>query len=341
MCKLINQGFEKGACRIRTGGKERVACRAGIKREDGNIYRLITSAHLSRPENYFSIYQSGCNFACRKCHSWHFSQVADGVWYSQSDILTICKDYEKEVTLKEPRHKATAWHGHDTCRCCGSCVLHGKRSRYCPRKLKPEQIVFSMQGFGPARNIVGFTGGDLTCNPEFYCKCAELIKAETGLWVLIETNGYGLTSKNLNMYEEAGIDSFWLDIKAYDNKVHRWLTGCSNSHILRLPKEIVKRGFVLEVLSLYIPGLVEADQICEIAKLVADVDEAIPFTILAFFPEYQMKGFRSPKIDEVINAFEVVKSTGLKNVRLGNTRVFAKGEEDYRLLEELVGIGRF
>jgi pyruvate-formate lyase-activating enzyme len=341
MCELVKQGFRKGACGTRKGDARLAACRAGIKKEGRKIYRLVRSAHLSRPENYFSIYQSGCNFSCRKCHSWYFTQVARGSWCSQYDILELCREYEEKVTLWEPRSRATAWHAQDTCRCCGSCVLRGKRSRYCPGKLREEQVVLSPQGFGPARNIVGFTGGDLTCNPEFYCECARLIKEETRLWVLIETNGYGLTPRNLDLLAEAGVDAFWLDIKAYDDGVHRWLTGCSNEHILRLPGEITKRGFVLEVLSLYIPGLVEAEQVYKIAKVIADVDEEIPFTILAFFPEHRMKHFRSPTVHEMVNAYTLVKAAGLSNVRLGNVGVFAKSREDFMLLEELVGRGNF
>jgi pyruvate-formate lyase-activating enzyme len=341
MCELIKQGFEKGACTTRKNGEKSVACKVGVKGEDERILRLIESAHLSRPENYFSIYQSGCNFSCRKCHSWYFTQVASGGWYSQFDILEMCREYEKEVTLREPRSRATAWHAHDTCRCCGSCILYGKRSRYCPRKLELGQIIFSPQGYGPARNIAAFTGGDLTCKPDFYCECATLIKEETNLWVLIETNGYGLTPTNLDLLAKAGVDSFWLDIKAYDDEDHKWLTGCSNERILKLPEEILSRGFVLEVLSLYIPGLVEADQLYQIAKLLAKVDEDIPFTILAFFPEHKMMGFRSPNLQEMINAFTLVQATGLKNIRLGNVGVFARGDADFELLEELVGVGRF
>ncbi len=197
------------------------------------------------------------------------------------------------------------------------------------------------QGWGPARNIVAFTGGDLLCCPEFYIECAKLIKAETDLWLLIETNGYALTPQTLDALKEAGVDAFWLDIKAYDGTDHKWLTGCFNRNILRLPEEIIKRGFVLEVLSLYIPNLVETLQLREIAQLIFDVDPEIPFTILAFFPEYQMKRYRSPKVSEMVEAYEAVKSTGLVNVRLGNTGVFASTEEDYFLLRDRVGRGNY
>src|SRR3972149_2779939 len=95
-------------------------------------------------------------------------------------------------------------------------VMYGKRSSLCPKVIQKKEIVLSLQGWGPARNIVAFTGGDLTCCPEYYVECTRLIKAETELWVLIETNGYGLTPQNLDALKEAGGDSFWLGINAYD-----------------------------------------------------------------------------------------------------------------------------
>jgi pyruvate-formate lyase-activating enzyme len=193
-------------------------------------------------------------------------------------------------------------------------------------------ILFSPQGFGPSRNIVAFTGGDVTCCPEFYAECSRLIKAQTKLWVLIETNGYGLSPQNLDYLKESGVDAFWLDIKALDTETHRWLTGCSNEHILKLPEGILKRGFVLEVLSLYIPDLVEADELGAIARVLKAADPAIPFTILAFFPEYKMKSFRSPTAKEMVNAYQKAKTAGLKNVRLGNLGVFIRTEEDQKYL---------
>jgi pyruvate-formate lyase-activating enzyme len=219
--------------------------------------------------------------------------------------------------------------------------MHGKRSSLCPKVIQKKEILLSPQGWGPARNIVAFTGGDLTCCPEFYMQSTRLVKAETDLWVLIETNGYGLTPQNLDALKEAGVDSFWLDIKAYDETDHKWLTGCFNRNLLKLPEEILKRGFVLEVLSLYIPNLVETRQLKKIAQHLFDVDPEIPFTILAFFPEYQMKRYKSPKVSEMIEAYTAVRSTGLRNVRLGNTGVFASTKEDHHLLKEKVGVGNF
>jgi pyruvate formate lyase activating enzyme len=140
------------------------------------------------------------------------------------------------------------------------------------------------------------------------------------------------------LFQDAGVDSFWLDIKAYDDKVHEWLTGCTNRWILGLPKEILRRDFVLEVLSLYIPGLVETDQLRRIAGLLCSAGEETPFTILAFFPEHEMKGFRAPTTHEMIDAYTAAVDVGLRNVRLGNIGVFAKTAADVERVREVTGV---
>ena len=114
-CQLKSQGLVPGACSVKIGDHRAPACQATLKEAQSGTQRLITSVHLSRPENYLSLYQSGCNFACRKCHSWSFSKVREGNWYTPDKLLEKCLEYEKLVTLEEPRGKATAWHAHETC----------------------------------------------------------------------------------------------------------------------------------------------------------------------------------------------------------------------------------
>ena len=323
MCNLEKQGYRRGSCLTRNGKDMVPACESTLRRDENReIHRLIRSARLSRPEHYFSLYQSGCNLSCKKCHSHEFSQGAAGDWFSPKQILDMAKTYELLVTYQEKREHCTAFHGVDLCRCCGKCVI-GERSSSCPGILDPDQIILSPQGWGPARNIVGFTGGDVVCCPEFYSECTRLIKRETNLYVLIETNGYGLTSENLDILKKAGVDSFWLDIKAFDDTVHRRLTGVSNKRILELPQEITDMKFVLEVLSLYIPEWVETDQISKISELLVNVDPEIPFTLLAYFPAYKMT-VRAPTLNEMIDAYDAAKKAGLLNVKMGNLGVVSR-----------------
>ncbi|MHA2225561.1 MAG: radical SAM protein [Candidatus Hodarchaeales archaeon] len=310
-------------------GKQKRACEVTLRIENDEYKRLIKSIHLSRPEDYLSVYSSGCNHGCLKCHSSEFSKSVNGVWISNGALAKRAFEYSGTVTVKEPRSRATMWHAEDLCLHCGSCIVYGKRSEQCPRKLLPSQVVISPQGFGPARNIVAFTGGDLTCNPKYYASAAEQIKeiTEGKLWVLIETNGYALTKQNLTILRDGGVDSFWLDIKAFNEKSYRKLCGTSNRTVLESLSHMIDLNFTVEVLTLYIPGIVEVNEHRLIAQLIVDVDPTIPTTILAFFPSYKLLDHRSPTFDEMMRSYETFKGEGIENIRLGNIGIFAKTEE--------------
>ena len=77
-------------------------------------------------------------------------------------------------------------------------------------------------------------------------------------------------------------------------------------------------GFTLEVTTVHIPGWVEVDQIGAIAASLARVDPDIPYGIIAFFPEHELRDVPSPDYHQMVGAFEASVDAGLRNVRLGN-----------------------
>jgi len=258
---------------------------------------------------------------------------------STNEIADLCAEYENNVTVFEPVERSLDYYASDLCMCCGSCVMLGRQSSRCPGRINPNQVLLSPQGYGPARNIVGYTGGDLACCPDFYIQLTEKIKSRTGnMHVLFETNGYGLTPGNLTRLRDSGVDSFWLDIKAFDPQAHKKLCGTDNERILQLPAEMISLGFQMEVLSLFIPGWVEENQLVSIARLLAGIDPQIPFTLLAFFPEYLLKDARPPTVTEMISTYHSVRDAGIMNMRIGNVGVFARTNRDLELLERETGI---
>jgi len=269
-CRMAELGYEK-AERCEVG--EKPACKVGLR--DGK--RLIHDAHLSRPEHYYSVYQSCCNWECLFCHSWRFTQRPVGTWWGPEDFVRHALEYRETVTVWEPRSRATSFHATDLCLGCGRCVTLGERPEWCPGELDPDQVVPSPQGWGPARNVA------------------------------------------------AGLDAVWLDVKSWKEDVHRKLTGATNRYTLEAIELLVEHDVVLEVCTLYIPGYVEADQILRIAKYVADIDRNIPFTILAYFPEYKLS-VRPPKRSELETAERLAREVaGLKNVKIGNEGVALPG----------------
>jgi len=333
---MKKQGFKRGACHVSTPKGSQLACQATLKREQGEYSRLITSMHLSRPEDYFSIYQSGCNHTCLKCHSYTFSKAVNGNWVSTSELAEIVAGYAEDVTVHEPKERSTMYHAGDLCRHCGLCI-QGLKHPWCPQKLEVGQVVWSPQGWGPARNIAAFTGGDIVCQAAYYAEAAEKIKDVCDVWILVETNGFGLTDENLDTLRAGGIDSFWLDIKAYEEPVYQKLCGTTNHHILTSIQRAVDVGFVLEILTLFIPKWVETDQHKKIAELIMETDPSIPTTLLAFFPEYKLKEVRRPSLHEMVQSFLAMKEIGLQNLRLGNIGIFARTNEELALLVNLLG----
>jgi pyruvate formate lyase activating enzyme len=152
------------------------------------------------------------------------------------------------------------------------------------------------------------------------------------MWVLFETNGYALTEHNLAILKEGGVDAFWLDIKAFDPKTYKKLCGTSNQTVLDAIALSYDAGFILEILTLYIPGWVETDQHTAIAQLIAETDPTIPTTLLAFFPSYQFSLVRPPSVQQMVLSAQAMQQQGLSNLRLGNLGVFLNTQEDYEYL---------
>ena len=106
---------------------------------------------------------------------------------------------------------------------------------------------------------------------------------------------------------------------------------------MKAPGEILERDFALEVLTLFIPGWVETDQIKRITRLICQLDEHVPFTILALFPAFLMTDTPRPTLSQMLEAYNAVKEIGLRNVKLGNYSVFAQTDEDWDKLLATVG----
>ena len=76
------------------------------------------------------------------------------------------------------------------------------------------------------------------------------------------------------------------------------------------------------------------EELESIARLLVGVDPAVPFTVLAFFPEYMMRDYAAPSVENMVDSYQRIRKVGLENVRLGNVGIFARTEEEQRFLIE-------
>ncbi len=114
------------------------------------------------------------------------------------------------------------------------------------------------------------------------------------------------------------------DVKAFDEGIHRALTGVSNQQTLEnlkyaagRVKERLQPPLVV-VSTLLVPGYVDANQVFKIARYIAECEPSIPYALLAFAPNFYMSDLPCTSRQEATAAVEAARQAGLVNIRLGN-----------------------
>jgi pyruvate formate lyase activating enzyme len=136
---------------------------------------------------------------------------------------------------------------------------------------------------GIADEVV-LTGGEPTISPRYLLDLIRELK-EIGVGKIeLSTNGYLLEEDYLTKLKAGGIDLVKLDLKAYSEGVHRWYTGRGNDNILRAVRLLHKSGLNFLVRTIFIPNIVDIDEVERIAAFLSEVDENIPYRIYQFAP---------------------------------------------------------
>ncbi len=114
------------------------------------------------------------------------------------------------------------------------------------------------------------------------------------------------------------------DLKAFDEEVHLALTGISNRRTLENFKRAAQRCRerpdppLVIASTLLVPGYVEADQVGKIANFIASIDPEIPYSLLAFAPNFCMGDLPFTSARHARDAESAARMAGLENVRIGN-----------------------
>jgi pyruvate formate lyase activating enzyme len=114
------------------------------------------------------------------------------------------------------------------------------------------------------------------------------------------------------------------DIKAWNESLHTALCGVSNErtkeNFERVAQWIKKRPEppLLIASTLLIPGYIDGEEVREISKWIASLNPEIPYSLLAFYPQFFFKDLpTTPKI-LAYRCKEVAEEEGLRRVRIGN-----------------------
>jgi pyruvate formate lyase activating enzyme len=127
----------------------------------------------------------------------------------------------------------------------------------------------------PIENLY-FMGGEPTVAKDLQ-EMLHFAKEELGIKTKLgHTNGSGLPLSYL--------DSANVGLKAWDNDLHKTLTGYEREHVFSKVIAAYRRGIDIKINVVYVPGLVDIDQVEGVASWVASVDRDIPFHIMGYIP---------------------------------------------------------
>lgn len=160
-------------------------------------------------------------------------------------------------------------------------------------------------GFVPEEMLI--TGGEPTMTKRYLLNLIALSREIGFKNIILCTNGYeiGVDSTYGEALAASGLSEAQLDIKAYDRQLHIWYTGKSNAPVLKAARNLIDAGIDLIVQTVYIPKIIEEDEIRKIASFLAGINPEIRYRINQFEPRFSYQRIaRSPTEEEIVAAYE-------------------------------------
>jgi pyruvate formate lyase activating enzyme len=119
------------------------------------------------------------------------------------------------------------------------------------------------------------------------------------------------------------------DLKARDPDLHRALTGVTNKRTLenfaRAAEFIRRRPHppLLIANSLLVPGYIDEREIIAIAKFIAALNPDIPYSLLAFHPQFYLSDLPVTSKAHADRCYRAAIDAGLNKVRIGNLHLLS------------------
>jgi pyruvate formate lyase activating enzyme len=169
-------------------------------------------------------------------------------------------------------------------------------------------------------SCICYFGGTPEPQLPFLIKATERILENKKLRICWEWNGTGnakLVRRAAQLSQDTnGIIKF--DLKAFDPNLNIALTGRSNTRTLENFRMISKefRG-ILTATTLLVPGYIDKEEVEKIARFISLLDPNIPYSLLAFHPDFEMMDMPVTTRKLAEECYEAA-SNYLNRVNIGN-----------------------
>ncbi|MBR5156327.1 MAG: pyruvate formate lyase-activating protein [Clostridia bacterium] len=169
---------------------------------------------------------------------------------------------------------------------------------------------------------VTVSGGEPLLQIEFVTEFFKILK-ERGVHTAIDTAGQPFSNDKdfLTKFDELlkYTDLVLLDLKQFDSKEHKALTGFDNSNILEMAKYLSDKGIAMWIRHVLVPGLTDSEEdLAKMAQFIKSLKtvervEVLPYHTLGLFKwdnlnyKYPLEGVKSPTSEEMKKAEAILK----------------------------------
>lgn len=170
-------------------------------------------------------------------------------------------------------------------------------------EITPERLSAKIEEFMFKFNFeeVMLAGGEPTLYKKEILNFINLCDVKT----ILSTNGSLLDRDFVTELGRKGLDDVHIDLKAYSQKLHEWYTGQSNQRVLDAIALLNESNLNFEVITVFIPGIVDKEEIERIAKFLSSIGENIKYRIIRYVPVGNLS--RRPTEEEIKEAVSVAK----------------------------------
>jgi pyruvate formate lyase activating enzyme len=202
------------------------------------------------------LFLQGCNYQCKNCHNPHTIGLCDAC----GDCVATCPD--NALTLINLNDKPRIHWDSERCSQCDTCLA------VCPKQASPkvsrytvEEILTILHSQRHFINGITVSGGEASLQLPFILALFKGIKATESLshlTCMLDTNG----SLSLTGWHKLlpFLDGAMVDLKAWQQDTHRYITGRDNHAVFKSIQLLAKQQKLYEVRVLHIPSITDYEE---------------------------------------------------------------------------------
>lgn len=270
---------------------------------------LIPCSLVDGPGARFVAFLQGCGFDCAACHNPYTIGVCDD--------CGACLDACAEGALSVRGGRVT-WDP-DRCVGCDACVAA------CPtdatpktRRWTPEALAQRVREAAPFLSGVTVSGGEATGQAAFVVAFFRALAADprcARLTRFVDSNG----DADLATWASLApwMDAAMIDLKAFDDDLHRRLTGRSVDRVRRSIAWLAEQELLHEVRMLIVPGRNDAPELLDrTAAWLAATAPGVPVKVIGFRRHgvrERARAWPEPRPEQLAVAAERLRAGGVEH----------------------------